>query len=52
MPHCEHKYIQYLGDQETTVEGEHLKLYNCLTCHTTIAYCDDTTPEIIAAAAS
>ena len=32
---CDHKKIEYIGDQEFS-NGESHALYNCLNCHTTI----------------
>ncbi|MFC1552240.1 hypothetical protein ACFL6P_06700 [Candidatus Latescibacterota bacterium] len=49
MSACKHKYIQYLGEQETPVKDEFLKLYNCLKCKTTIVYTKNTASEIVPA---
>ncbi len=51
MPQCKHTHIEYLGEQETPVEGVYLKLYICIECHTTIIYTPETSPEIVAAPA-
>ena len=46
---CKHPYIKYLGEQETLVKGEYLKLYNCLNCGTTIVYEKNTKSVIVTA---
>ncbi|MFC1490290.1 hypothetical protein ACFL6K_03680 [Candidatus Latescibacterota bacterium] len=52
MSYCKHKYIKYLGEQETLVKDEFLKLYNCLDCCTTIVYNKNTESQIVAVPAN
>jgi|GEM_PF-6290335 hypothetical protein len=47
MSACKHKYIKYLGEQETPVKDKYLKLYNCLKCKSTIVYTPSTTSKIV-----
>ncbi|MFC1541674.1 hypothetical protein ACFL50_04395 [Candidatus Latescibacterota bacterium] len=44
---CKHTYITYLGEQETSVKNVYLKLYNCLKCHTTLVYTENSKLEIV-----
>ncbi|MFC1562578.1 hypothetical protein ACFL4Z_00840 [candidate division KSB1 bacterium] len=36
MESCKHKYVVYLGEQETLLEGKHFSLYQCIGCGTTL----------------
>ena len=36
MSKCKHNYVSYLGEQETLTKGKKLKLYQCISCHSTI----------------
>ena len=36
MSACKHPHTKYLGEQETLIEEDYLKLYNCLNCGSTV----------------